>query len=129
MAIKIQTRETLIPIQVGDLTFQYSITDESKATLRKNLNTMQKELKKTKNALKALKEDSFEQEMKLTKSIVKQAVDAVLGEGSCEQLYKLSPSTEIVVYYFIQIMQGLLDEISKMNDTSELSKYMQQMKK
>jgi hypothetical protein len=129
MAIKINTRETSIPVEVGNLHFKYSITDESKLSLRNNLSTMQKEIEKMKEEIETSNNMTYEKELERSKSVVKDAVNAILGTGAFEQLYQVSPSIEIIMSYFIQIITGLLNEIGQMNDTSGLNKYVRKLKK
>src|SRR5690625_4738943 len=56
------------------------------------------------------------------KEAVKSIVDKLLGDGSFDKLYELSPSVFIVVDYFLQIAQGLKEEISKRLGNDNLSK-------
>src|SRR5690625_3042422 len=56
------------------------------------------------------------------KEAIKEIIDALLGDGSFDKLYKLSPSVFIVVEYFMQIAQGLKEEVNKRLGNDNLSK-------
>src|SRR5690625_7963601 len=56
------------------------------------------------------------------KKAIKEIIDALLGDGSFDKLYDLSPSIFIVVEYFMQIAQGLKEEINKRLGNDSLSK-------
>lgn len=46
---------------------------------------------------------------KLNKDI-ERAFDSLLGEGSFNKLYELSPSWEIMIYYFVEICGAIAEE-------------------
>lgn len=56
------------------------------------------------------------------KKAISEIVDAMLGGGSFDKLYELSPSIFIVVEYFMQIAQGLKEEVNKRLGNDNLGK-------
>src|SRR5699024_7566896 len=62
--------------------------------------------------------DDFEAQ----KKAISEIVDAMLGDGSFGKLYKISPSIFIVVEYFMQIAEGLKEEVNKRLGKDNISK-------
>ena len=85
MAIKIQTEEPVIPIEIGELRFEFKLTDDNIQRLYDAHDDVKKEFENIN----------------------------ILGEGAFDKIYKISPSIIIVVKYFWQITEGLEGEILK----------------
>lgn len=102
MAIKIQTEEPVIPIEIGELRFEFKLTDDNIQRLYDAHDDVKKEFEN-------IKQDDLE----TAKNTVKKALDYILGEGAFDKIYKISPSIIIVVKYFWQITEGLEGEILK----------------
>lgn len=111
MAIKIQTKTHIIPIEIGDVKLEFDMSDENV----KRLFDSEKEIMKKINEVD---KNDFEAQ----KQAISEIVDTLLGEGSFDKLYNLSPSVFIVVEYFMQIAQGLKEEINKRLGNDNLSK-------
>lgn len=111
MAIKIQTKTHVIPIEVGDIKLNFDMSDE-------NLNKLFDSEHEIMNTLSEVDKNDFEAQKKAIKKII----DEMLGEGSFDKLYDLTPSVFIVVEYFMQIAQGLKEEINKRLGNDNLSK-------
>lgn len=111
MAIKIQTKTHVIPIEIGDVKLGFDMSDEN---LQKLFDAEHDIMKK----IDEVDKNDFEGQ----KEAIKEIIDALLGDGSFDKLYKLSPSVFIVVEYFMQIAQGLKEEVNKRLGNDNLSK-------
>lgn len=111
MAIKIQTKTHVIPIEIGDVKLEFDMSDEN---LQKLFDTEHDVMKK----IDEVDKNDFEAQ----KKAISEIVDAMLGDGSFDKLYELSPSIFIVVEYFMQIAQGLKEEVNKRLGNDNLSK-------
>lgn len=121
LAIKIQTQTPVIPIEIGDLTINFEYTDENIKRLYDHHDKMQKEIEK-------IKSDDLES----AKEILRKSFDFLLGEGTFEKIYAISPSIIIVTDYYFQIVEGLFEEISKKAGNTaqqKIEKYLQGKKK
>lgn len=127
MAIRIQTEKTEIPIELGELRFAFSVSDESVKEFSKNAESVQKELER----LAARPDD--EKGLELAKEALKKGYDAMFGEGTFEKVYELSPSVLIVMKYFQQIAEGIHEELGKMGfgetQQQKAKKYIRNKKK
>lgn len=111
MTIKIQTKTHVIPIEVGDIKLSFDMSDEKLDKLFDSEHEIM-------NTLSKVDKNDFEAQKKAIKKII----DEMLGEGSFDKLYDLTPSVFIVVEYFMQIAQGLKEEINKRLGNDNLSK-------
>lgn len=109
MAIKIQTKKTSIPVTIGDLEFSFGVSDESAKQFREEAIKVKNELENI-----AISEDD-DQAQEQTKDILKRGFDLMLGEGSFEKIYELSPSVIILTKYFVQLADGIHEEITELN--------------
>jgi len=108
MAIKIQTKQTYVPVILGDLELKFDISDESILKLEKSAGKIKSELEKVKITSKN-EEEAFEK----SKQALKKGYDFLFGEGTFEKVYELSPSVAICAEYFEQIALGLFEELEK----------------
>ena len=106
MSIKIQTKQTFIPIEIGDeLTLKFDLSDEAMLNLKKKVTDVQKSFAEVDE------NDSDEEAIEKVKNIIRTAFDEIFGEGTFDKVYAISPSTLIVAEYFMQIAQGLQEEM------------------
>lgn len=111
MAIKIQTKTTQIPIELGDLTLYFDMSDEGIEKLFKAGETFEKEIAKIeKDDVDSLKE------------MLKKTYDLFLGEGAFEKVYEIYPSIIVLTNYFWQIYEGLIDEIENRAGQTKMQK-------
>ena len=108
MAIKIQTKKPEIPVEIGELKFAFDVSDESIQNFREEALRIQKEFHEIGSDV------DDEKALEQAKNILKQGFDMMLGEGSFEKIYELSPSVVICAQYFAQIVQGIEDELKNM---------------
>lgn len=121
MAIKIQTEKPVIPIEIGDLNFEFEVTDENIRRFYDSYDEVKKELEKVTG-------DDFES----TKQVIAKAFDYILGEGAFNKIYEVSPSLIIITKYFWSIVEGLEEELVKKAGNSaqqKAQKYLAKKKK
>jgi len=121
MAIKIQTKKAHIPIEIGDLTLYFDMTDEN---INRLYNTHEEMAKKFDRV------DTNSPEK--AREILKEVFDYILGEGAFEKVYALSGSIITTTEYFEAIMNGIRDEVQKRTGQAsqeKLQKYLQNKKK
>lgn len=121
MAIKIQTKTPTIPIEIGDLTLEFDMTDE-------NIDRLIKGQQETQKELKDIKTDDVDS----MKEVMKKAIDFILGDGAFEKIYNISPSVIIVADYYWSIIEGLQEEITKKAGNTQqdkVQKYLNNKKK
>jgi len=121
LAIKIEKKQTEIPIEIGDLKFAFDVTDESIKNFRENAIKIQMELEGLEN-----KED---ENLELSKDILRKGFDLMLGEGAFEKIYQMTPSIPYLLNYFIQLVDGLTEEINDIGAIQErANKYLRKKK-
>ena len=101
----------MIPIEIGDVKLEFDMSDEN---IKKLFNSEHDIMK----MIDEVDKNDFDAQ----KKAIKEIIDALLGDGSFDKLYDLSPSIFIVVEYFMQIAQGLKEEINKRLGNDNLSK-------
>lgn len=126
MAIKIQTKKPEIPIEIGDLKFSFDVTDESIKKFREKAVEIQKEF----HSIGKTDDDNVALEK--VKDVLKRGFDLMLGKGTFEKIYDLSPSIMICMDYFVQIVEGIEQELQnrRYTDTPKenVEKYLKKVK-
>lgn len=111
MAIIIQTEKPVIPIHLGDLNFEFSVSDESVKKFRSDAAKIQKELESVNVS------DDDEKALEQAKDVLRRGFDLMLGNGAFEKIYDLSPSIVICIKYLAQIGEAIAGELEKMGFT------------
>ncbi len=106
-AIKIQTQQTYIPFQLGDLELRFDLKDDSVMKLRKSMVEINEEFKKIDEVKD---EEKANQDLKITLGRI---YDEMFGEGTFDKVYAMTPSTLLVLEYFKLISEALFDEMEK----------------
>ncbi|WP_077616881.1 hypothetical protein [Caenibacillus caldisaponilyticus] len=120
MAIKIEKKQTEIPIEIGDLKFAFDVTDESIQRFRENAIKIQQELEVI---------NDEEEDFNKTKDILKKGFDVILGDGAFERVYQMTPSIPYLLNYFIQLVDGLTEELNDIGAFQErANKYLRKKK-
>lgn len=120
-AIKIQTETSVIPVIIGDLELGFEVTDENIQKLHNLSDKVQAEIEEVKT-----------EDIEGAKEILKKTFDFLLGEGTFDNIYKVSPSVIIVTRYLYTIIEKLEDAVlEKAGKTShdKIQKYLQQKNK
>lgn len=117
MAIKIQTRQTGIPVFIGDLQFNFDTSDESIKAL---LGNHQKVVDEISN----IKEGDDEG----VKKALKKGFDLLLGEGSFKKVYNQTPSTIECTRQLFELLQGISQEFSSLNGMTQQEKVQKYLK-
>ncbi|MBM4762706.1 DUF6673 family protein [Bacillus sp. B15-48] len=108
MAIKIQTQKPEIPVEIGDLTFAFNVSDESVKKFRDEAVKVQKELENI-----AISDDE-DKAIEQSKEVLKRGFNIMLGDGAFEKVYDISPSVMICMQYFVQLAEGIEQELRNM---------------
>lgn len=108
MAIKIQTKKSEIPIEIGDEKFAFDVSDESIKNFREEALKVQKEF----HSIGADVDD--ETALEEARKALKRGFNVMLGEGAFEKIYALSPSVMICMQYFVQLAEGIEHELQNM---------------
>lgn len=111
MAIKIQTRQTGIPVFIGDLQFNFDTSDESIEAL---LGNHQKVVDEISN----IKEGDDEG----AKKALKKGFDLLLGDGAFKKIYNQTPSTIECTRQLFELLQGITQEFSSLNGMTQQEK-------
>lgn len=109
MAIKIQTKKTGIPVEIGSLNFEFDTSDGSIAKFEKTSREMIKELQE----VEMLKDDS-EQFIVQGKEVLERAFDFLLGDGAFKQIYAETSSIILLMNYLTQLTNGIGDELKEL---------------
>lgn len=105
--IKINVEKTAIPIEIGDLMFEFDITDKAIDKFRENALSVEQDLM-------SLDADQYDnKDLGQVKEVLRKGYDTLLGVGAFDQVYKLSPSVSVMMNYFIQITDGIQQQMSE----------------
>lgn len=131
MAIKIQTKQIGIPVEIGELNFVFDTSDESVKKFRKDLNAVYEKLEKIDtNAKETEDEDKLFDE---AKEYLSEGFELILGEGSFDKIYEQTPSVLHLIDYFVKLAEGIKEELSDLGiDESQkelTEKYLAKKKK
>ncbi|MET3504940.1 hypothetical protein [Halalkalibacter oceani] len=128
MAIRIQTEQTGIPVEIGELKFIFDTSDESIIRFRKGAEKLQDELM----AIEFDKNDELAA-LESAKDALRRGFDFMLGEGSFDRIYEQTPSVYSLTKYFEQIAEGLEKELKAMghelSQADKAKKYLKAKKK
>ena len=118
MTIKIQTKKTVIPVEIGKLNFEFDVSDDSVVEFRKNAKQLYKEL----DGLGEVKEE--EKALELSKETLQKGFDLILGEGAFKKIYEQTPSVIFLLDYIAELSQGIEKELRGLgfSDTKEEKK-------
>lgn len=105
MAIKIQTQKPEIPVEIGELKFSFDVSDGSIKLFRDEADKVRKELENL-----AISDDE-DKALKQAKEVLKRGFEVMLGKQAFEQVYELSPSVIICMQYFVQLAEGIEEEL------------------
>lgn len=108
MAIKIEEKKPEIPIEIGPLEFKFLVTDDSVLKFRKEAVLIQQELEKVEV------EENEEKALEQVRNALEQGFNLILGDGAFEKVYELTPSVPYLMNYFIQLTDGLHQELKNL---------------
>lgn len=108
MAIKIQTEKPVIPIEIGELKFEFPVDDEAIKKVRVDAPKLQEKYAN-------IKPENEEHEEQLQKELMQEGFKLFLDDGKAfDKIYKQTPSTIICLKYFIDISEGIAQELKEM---------------
>lgn len=119
--VKIDLLDTRLEIPFQDKegniveTLYFDRSDESIKKLEKSMKAVEKKSKELEDA-----DSGWES----SKAFTKEAIDTVFGKGSFDKLYKISPSIQIIMVYFLRMAVGIHKEIVEEQSEEKLKKYL-----
>jgi len=127
MTIKINVLSTLIPIQIGELSFEVDVTDQKYRAFIERFKLVQQELlnlvaKVDEEEQKGVTINEDELIEKLHQ-LVSTAYDELLGAGAFNQVYEQTPRIVSVTSYLVKIVAGLEKEMEA-DSKSNMSTYL-----
>lgn len=108
MAIKIQTKQTTIPVEIGENKFEFDASD-------KNIQRFYNEAKKMEQKMQGMK--GVEGNSEEAKKILKEGFDMILGEGVFDKIFAEVPSSIVLTNIFMQLGEGIAEEIEALGAT------------
>lgn len=126
MTIKIQTKKTVIPVEIGKLNFEFDVSDDSVVEFRKNAKQLYKELEVIGEV------NDEEKALELSKETLQKGFDLFLGDGAFKEIYKQTPSVVFLMDYITKLSEGIEEELRSLgfSDTKEekVKKYLKNKK-
>lgn len=105
--IKIQEQTPEIPIEIGELRFAFSLTDENILRFRRDGQAIADKIQ----VIAIQDTDSDEVTIEKIKEVLATGFDFMLGEGAFEKIYERTPSISFLVSYFTQLSAGISKEL------------------
>jgi len=103
MAIKLNLKTTIIPVEIGDFKFEINMTDEKEKAFQAKLNDF---LQKAHQ----LNEQTSEDEETL-RIMIAEMYDELLEKGAFEKLYNHTPNTGILLGVFMELVTEFGKEV------------------
>ena len=131
MAVKINMHDTKIPIDMGSLTFYFDMGDAPMKEIRRKFTELKEKAvifeKLDEKNIEDMSDDDMDKLDDEIKEFCEEAFAFLLGEGSFEKLYAISPSTSIMGGYFYAVIEGLQKEMAIRNGLIKTAKYIGQV--
>lgn len=109
-AIRIQTEEVFIPVEIGEVELEFKADDDS---LNLIMDAVEKFNEKGDKLDKKIKDEEldYKEEFEVTKDFARESIDYLLGEGAFDKMYEQTPSLKLVIKYFLEIAESLKVEL------------------
>lgn len=130
-AIRIQTEEVFIPVEIGEVELEFKADDDS---LNLIMDAVEKFNEKGDKLDKKIKDEEldYKEEFEVTKDFARESIDYLLGEGAFDKMYEQTPSLKLVIKYFLEIAESLKVELEAQGiDTDQnekMKKYIKESK-
>lgn len=111
MAIKIQTKQTGIPVEFGELNFVFDTSDESIKHFNKEIEVIQKKLEKIDTSKEDTEED-VDRMFDEAKDYLGEGFNLMLGKGAFDKIYEQTPSVLNLIEPFVELAEGIKEELS-----------------
>ena len=102
MAIKIELKSTIIPVEIGELKFQIDVSDVNMDVIDEKVNAFLKEVD-------AFKKDLTDESAPAKK--LEEALNALLGENAYAKLYEQLKRVDLIVELFDRLMIELVKNL------------------
>lgn len=118
--VKFKQRNNVIPIEFGDLKFEFVANDDSIKRLLETGERVKKDFSKMEHV-------SDLEVFNTMQDVIETAWDAVLGAGTYKQVYDFAGrSTLMTVVYFLELVEGINAEYAEQIDSNALARYLKQ---
>lgn len=118
--VKFKQRNNVIPIEFGELKFEFVANDDSIKRLLETGERVKKDFSKMENV-------SDLEVFNTMQDVIETAWDAVLGAGTYKQVYDFAGrSTLMTVVYFLELVEGINSEYAEQIDSNALARYLKQ---
>jgi len=108
MAIKINLESTKIPVEIGDLKFEFDASDKNRKYLEKKAKEIgKKEERLTSLDFEKLTDEESEKAEMEANDLIKESFNYILGEGAFEKIYEQTPSIIFLTDYLVQLINGI----------------------
>ncbi|MGF7002402.1 hypothetical protein M2149_000778 [Lachnospiraceae bacterium PFB1-21] len=115
MAIKIDVQNPTIPIEIGELKFEFEKSDKNVKRFYKCLNQYQADFHKLfaeDESDETPNSEAFNERIEQLDEFLKVAFDDMLGEGAYDKIRALGASTLNMSLYFFNLSMGIKKELS-----------------
>jgi len=105
MVIKIQTQQTGIPVEIGELKFTFDTSDES-------IKNFVEAGEKFTAEISTISEDDHE----AVREVIKKGYDLILGDGAFDKIYEQVPSLIRTLQIFTELSEAITSELSSIGN-------------
>jgi len=120
MAIKIDIKKTIIPVEFGDLVFEFDLGDKNMKDVEKKAKEMEEKAKKYED----LSDEENEVAETEAQTFIKESFDYLLGDGAFEKIYEQTPNISFLADYFLQLVEGIGNEVSNRTKHTKRHQYL-----
>lgn len=116
--VKISINKNTIPVTIGELEFEYFLSDENVVRFEKISSESEKTLLEV---LKSFQDKKISESEMVEKANAELTVlfDLFLGEGAYEKIYKQTPSVATNAEIFMELIVGIREENDKLEEEKD----------
>jgi len=120
MAIKIDIKKTIIPVEIGELEFEFDLGDKNMKEVEKKAKEMEVKATKFEN----LTDEESEVAEAEAQSFIKESFDYLLGAEAFEKIYEQTPNISFLADYFLQLVEGIGNEVNNRTKHTKRHQYL-----
>jgi len=126
MAIKIETKQTVIPVEIGELEFEFDLGDKNMKKVEKKAKEMEQAFKKFENLEdeENFTDEENEKNEAEAQELIRGSFDYLLGEGAFDKIYEQTPNISFLGDYFLQLVEGIDNEIKTRSRDAKKTQYL-----
>lgn len=113
--VNIQVNKNTIPVTIGELEFEYSLTDKNVVSFEKLAASSEQALV---GVLKDFEDKTIDEAAMVDKANAELTVlfDLFLGEGAYQKIYEQTPSVVTNAEIFMELIVGIREESDKLEE-------------